>query len=55
MNFFEHSLSLLSIAVLKHLWAMNRKYSTGPKKKFEFLLARVGRPRFFVERGRIYV
>ena len=27
--FFEHSLSLMSVAVLKHLWPMNRKYSTG--------------------------
>ncbi|MDA0739182.1 MAG: hypothetical protein O3A59_09560, partial [Nitrospirae bacterium] len=29
-NFFEHSLSLMLVAVLKHLWSMNMKYSTGP-------------------------
>jgi len=28
--FFEHSLSLMAIAILKHFWPMNLKYSTGP-------------------------
>ena len=34
-NFFEHSLSLMSVAVLKHLWPMNMKYSTGPEEEIE--------------------
>jgi hypothetical protein len=29
-NFFEHSLSLLSVAVLKHLWPMDMIYSADP-------------------------
>jgi len=29
-NFFEHSLSLMSVAVLKHLWPIGMKYSTVP-------------------------
>ncbi len=32
-DFFEHSPSLMSVAVLKHLWPMNMKYSTDPLSK----------------------
>ncbi len=34
-DFFEHSLSLMSVTVLKHLWPMDMKYSTDPISKSE--------------------